>query len=140
MRADAPQLPFFVYGTLLPGEANFYLWREAIVRFRPAILNNARMFSLGRFPMAIDAPEGEVRGLVVDIRPSSYLAALSLLDQLEGVRLHPVHGSGYTRVRRLVRPAGEPAVVAWVYLGDAFFVRGRRPIDVAWKTYTCKGP
>lgn len=136
MRQASQQLPFFVYGTLLPGEANFYLWREAIAGYRPAILGGARLFSLGRFPMIIDAPMGEVRGLVVDIRPSSYQAALSLLDQLEGVHLYPVRGPGYMRMRRLVRPMGGSAVVAWVYVGDEFFVRGREPIDVDWKTYT----
>lgn len=135
MTGHSPQLPFFVYGTLLPGEANYHLWREAIDEVRPAVLGGARLFSLGQFPMAVEAQEGEVRGLTVSIRPSSYRAALALLDQLEGVQLHPFRGPGFRRVRRIVRPAGEPAVVAWVYIGSALHVGRREPIETDWKTY-----
>lgn len=129
------QLPFFVYGTLLPGEANYYLWRDAITGYQPALISGARLYDLGHFPMLVEASDGEVRGMVVRVRPSSYPAALSLLDQLEGVNLPPLRQPGYRRVRRIVRPMGESPAVAWVYLGSAAFVVGREPIAGDWKSY-----
>ena len=61
---------------------------------RPAMLDGACLYDLGYFPMALDATQGEVRGMVVWVRPSSYAAALSLLDQLEGVTLPTAGQSG----------------------------------------------
>lgn len=135
MDSPAAHFPFFVYGTLLPGEKNYQLWREAIDTAHPAVFPGGRLYSLGSFPMLVDAPDGEVRGMVVRIRPSSYSAALALLDQLEGVDLWPHHGPGYRRVRRIVRPAGQPAAVAWVYMGHVVHVASLKPIGPDWKSY-----
>ncbi len=131
-------LPFFVYGTLLPGEANFRLWRDAIQDIRPAGLNGARLYDLGYFPMLIEGGGGEVRGMVGWVRPSSYGAALDLLDTLEGVRFPYPIGVGYYRAARVVRLAGGSTVTAWVYLGNPVAVIGRRPIGTDWKTYRRK--
>ena len=130
-------LPFFVYGTLLPGERYFRLWREAIDDMRPAILGGACLYDLGYFPMAIDAAPGEVRGMVVWVRRSSYAAALSLLDQLEGVAL-PRGNPGYRRARRIIRLTGGSSLVAWVYLGQEAGVAGREPISGDWKQHRRK--
>ncbi|MCA9867514.1 MAG: gamma-glutamylcyclotransferase [Anaerolineae bacterium] len=127
-------LPFFVYGTLLPGERNFGLWREAIADMRPAVLGRARLYDLGHFPMALDHLQGEVRGMVAWVRPSSYAVALSLLDQLEGVTW-PWGNLGYRRARRIVRLTGGSSLVAWVYLGREAVVAGLEPIVVDWKRY-----
>lgn len=135
MTHDNIQLPFFVYGTLLPGEANYDLWREAIDELRPATMSHARLYDLGDFPMLVEAEAGEVRGMVVRVRPSSYEAALAVLDVLEGVDLAPYGGLGYRRVKRLVQPAGGPAVEAWVYVGRAAIVAGLEPMETDWKTY-----
>lgn len=129
------QLPFFVYGTLLPGEVNYPLWREAIVAQRPAVMRGARLYDLGHFPMLVDAPDGEARGMLVRVRPSSYRAALWLLDQLEMVDVGAWGGPGFRRVGRVVRPWGEAQAVAWVYMGSAAAVDGLSPIGPDWKAY-----
>ncbi len=131
-------LPFFVYGTLLPGEANYPLWREAIIDWRPAVLRGGRLYDLGRFPMLVDAPDGEVRGMLVYVRPSSYRSALWLLDQVEGVVSGAWGALGFRRVRRIVRPWGAPPAVAWVYVGRAAAVVGLLPIGSDWKA--CRRP
>lgn len=128
-------LPFFVYGTLLPGEANFGAWRNAILDTRLATLNGASLYDLGHFPMAVEDGLGEVRGIVVYVRPSSYRAALLLLDQLEGVDLGLPGAPGYRRTRRVVRLMDGAQVVAWVYLGSKTFVAGLEPIGLDWKSY-----
>ncbi|MBP6016754.1 MAG: gamma-glutamylcyclotransferase [Candidatus Promineofilum sp.] len=134
MSRPIPYLPFFVYGTLLPGEINFGLWREAIDDMRPAILVGARLYDLGYFPMALEAGQGELRGVVAWVRPSSYVAALSLLDQLEGVALSWGR-PGYRRVRRIVRSTGDSTLVAWVYLGYEAVVVNLKPIALDWKRH-----
>ncbi len=135
MAAGDVYLPFFVYGTLLPGEVNYPLWREAIVDRRPAVMVGAQLYDLGRFPMLVDAPDGAVRGMLVRVRPSSYGAALRLLDQLEGVTLVQWREVGFRRVRRIVRPWGADPAVAWVYVGRAAAVAGLCPIGPDWKAY-----
>jgi gamma-glutamylcyclotransferase (GGCT)/AIG2-like uncharacterized protein YtfP len=133
--ADA-QLPFFAYGTLLPGEANFDLWREAIVDYCPAVLRGALLYDLGYFPMLVDAPTGEARGLLVTIRPRSYLAALTVLDMLEGTLIDPFGRPAYRRARRVVHPEGRPAAVAWVYIGNPLLLAGLEPLGTDWKTHS----
>jgi gamma-glutamylcyclotransferase (GGCT)/AIG2-like uncharacterized protein YtfP len=128
-------LPFFVYGTLLPGEVYYRLWREAIQEARPAVMTGARLYDLGKFPMLVEAPAGEVRGMAVWVRPSSYAAALALLDQLEGVHLSRYGGIGYRRAARVIRLAGGSTLVAWVYVGHEAAVAGLRPIGSDWKSY-----
>ena len=135
MTKHIPYLPFFVYGTLLPGERYFRLWREAIDDMRPAILTGACLYDLGDFPMALDAVPGEVRGMVAWVRLSSYMAAISLLDQLEGVAWRPRGNPGYRRTRRVIRLTGGSSLVAWVYLGQEEVVVGRQPIATDWKRH-----
>lgn len=133
--AADPYLPFFVYGTLLPGEVNYWLWREAIEEIRPALISPARLYDMGQYPMLVDAAAGEVRGMVANVRPSSYPVALAVLDQLEGVHLPSWRGPGYRRARRIVRPFGARPLVAWVYLGDERTVADRPPLRADWKTH-----
>ncbi|CAA9358585.1 MAG: hypothetical protein AVDCRST_MAG93-7511, partial [uncultured Chloroflexia bacterium] len=45
------QLPFFVYGTLKPGESNYVAYLEGCcVTTRSAIMRNAALFSDGLYP------------------------------------------------------------------------------------------
>jgi gamma-glutamylcyclotransferase (GGCT)/AIG2-like uncharacterized protein YtfP len=128
-------LPFFVYGTLLPGEINFPLWREAIQEFKPATLPGACLYDLGRFPILVEGDKGEVRGMAGWVRPSSYGAALSLLDLLEGVRYSYPVGFGYRRTARVVQLAGGSSVAAWVYVGNPEAVAGLALVGSDWKAY-----
>ncbi len=128
-------LPFFVYGTLLPGEANYPLWREAIQAIKPATLPGARLYDLGQYPMLVEGGVGEVRGMVGWVRPSSYAAALSLLDMLEGIHLPYPGGIGYRRRPRVVWLAGGSEVAAWVYVGNPAVVAGLKPVGADWKTH-----
>jgi gamma-glutamylcyclotransferase (GGCT)/AIG2-like uncharacterized protein YtfP len=126
-------LPFFVYGTLLPGEANYPLWREAIDAITPAALPGARLYDLGDFPMAVDAPQGDVIGLVVDVKPEYYASVIALLDLVEGYDPDDTGRGAYRRERRVVRLANGEPVVAWVYLGRPHYVAGLEPLPSHWK-------
>lgn len=110
-------LPFFVYGTLRPGEIN----HDAFLRGRtqaeePGLLAGAVLYDGPGYPYAVEAPGGEVRGELVTARPESYDRLLLELDELEEcVPGDPA--SLYVRVERdVVRLRDGAAVRAWVYV------------------------
>lgn len=135
MTGSDAHLPFFAYGTLLPGEPNYALWREAIVAFIPATLPGARLYDLGRFPMLIDCAPGEVTGLVAFVENESYVDMVALLDQVEGIAPAAAAPIGYRRERRIVRLANGQPHVAWVYAGDPLWVAGCEPLTINWKEH-----
>ncbi len=77
-------LPFFVYGTLRPGEINHDRFlRGRTAREEPALLRGAVLYEGPGYPYAVEAPECEVRGELVTARPEAYAELLALLDRLE---------------------------------------------------------
>lgn len=140
------ELPFFVYGTLLPGEPNhdlFLLGRTA--QERPAVLHRALLYDGPGYPYAIEG-HGRVHGTLLVAAPGVYGELLGLLDHLEEF-LGPGHPRNlYERVVRDVElppdagdgpDAGEgpepgdgpepgETVQAWVYLAAAAVTRSLR--------------
>ncbi len=128
----AGELPFFVYGTLLPGEPNHDLFlRGRTAGERPAVLPRALLYDGPGYPYAIDG-HGRVHGTLLVAAPGVYGELLGLLDHLEEF-LGPGHPRNlYERVVREVElpgqgasEAGEPAR-AWVYLAAAAVTRSLR--------------
>lgn len=118
-RDQAPErLPFFVYGTLRPGESN----HDAFLRGRtraeePARLTGAVLYAGPGYPYVVEEPGGgTVHGDLVTARPEAYDDLLLALDHLEEY----VPGdprSLYVRVaREVTRTAGPGTVRAWVYV------------------------
>ncbi|MEV5429005.1 gamma-glutamylcyclotransferase family protein [Streptomyces sp. NPDC052701] len=129
-----PCLPFFVYGTLRPGEANHRLFlRGRTRREEPGRLGGAVLYDGPGYPYAVEEPGGVVRGELVTALPQDYAGLLAELDRLEEY----VPGSPrnlYERVgREVVRDADGSAVRAWVYVAApavAARLRSRgRPIE-----------
>lgn len=113
-----PDLPFFVYGTLRPGEPNHdrYL-RGRTSAEEPGRLSGAVLYDGLGYPYAVAEPGGVVRGELVTALPHAYARLLAELDELEEyVPGDP--GSLYERVERDVVRAddGTTTVRAWVYL------------------------
>ncbi|MGW1795522.1 gamma-glutamylcyclotransferase family protein [Streptomyces sp. NPDC001984] len=111
-----PVLPFFVYGTLRPGEPNHdrYL-RGRIHTEEPGRLTGALLYDGPGYPYAVDAPGGVVHGELVTALPHAYAQLLTELDRLEE------YGAGdpnslYDRVKREVERADGGTVRAWVYV------------------------
>ena len=134
----APALPFFVYGTLRPGQVNHdLLLRGRTLREEPARLPGAVLYDGPGYPYAVEAP-GEagatVAGDLVTARPEEYARLLAELDRLEEYAPGDPHNL-YERVaREVTRPAADAAPVrAWVYVAaPAVAVRLRvrgKPID-----------
>ncbi|MGW9304241.1 gamma-glutamylcyclotransferase family protein [Streptomyces cyaneofuscatus] len=142
------ELPFFVYGTLLPGEPNHDLFlRGRTSGERAAVLPRALLYDGPGYPYAIDG-HGRVHGTLLTAAPGVYGELLGLLDHLEEY-LGPGHPRNlYERVVREVELPGEggaaegeegepgeaegepgeepPATRAWVYLAAAAVTRSLR--------------
>ncbi|AGK76981.1 AIG2 family protein [Streptomyces microflavus DSM 40593] len=150
------ELPFFVYGTLLPGEPNHDLFlRGRTSGERAAVLPRALLYDGPGYPYAIDG-HGRVHGTLLAAAPGVYEELLGLLDHLEEY-LGPGHPRNlYERVVREIelpgeeqagkgqpgegtpeegapgegtpeeRAPGEGTVRAWVYLAAAAVTRSLR--------------
>ncbi|MFJ1805090.1 MULTISPECIES: gamma-glutamylcyclotransferase family protein [unclassified Streptomyces] len=81
---SAPGLPFFVYGTLRPGEVNHDLFlRGRTVREEPALLAGAVLYQGPGYPYAVEERGGRVTGSLVTPLPQAYGELLAALDRLE---------------------------------------------------------
>ncbi|MFI1841060.1 gamma-glutamylcyclotransferase family protein [Streptomyces microflavus] len=135
------ELPFFVYGTLLPGEPNHDLFlRGRTSGERAAVLHRALLYDGPGYPYAIDG-HGRVHGTLLTAAPGVYEELLGLLDHLEEY-LGPGHPRNlYERVVREIELPGEEragkgqpeegtpgagTVRAWVYLAAAAVTRSLR--------------
>jgi gamma-glutamylcyclotransferase (GGCT)/AIG2-like uncharacterized protein YtfP len=111
------RLPFFVYGTLRPGEPN----HDALLRGRtraeePARLPGAVLYAGPGYPYAVEEPGGTVHGDLVTARPEDHDELLAALDRLEEYAPGDPH-SLYERVARdVVRTRDGGLVRAWVYV------------------------
>jgi gamma-glutamylcyclotransferase (GGCT)/AIG2-like uncharacterized protein YtfP len=125
--SEREHLPFFVYGTLRPGEENYQLFAAGkTLREIPAVLLQHTMYA-GRYPCVVEdagAGEGEggsrVIGDLLFIHPTLYEQVLAAFDALE--RFDPTHEDPwYRRVTRTVDYVAEDGSIrrstAWVYLG-----------------------
>lgn len=133
-----PRLPFFVYGTLLPGERNHALLAGRTLSWTPAVLPAALLFHGPGYPFAVADPAGAgtVRGAVARIGEEAYEQVLADLDRLE-TYVPGDPGNLYERVRRTVR-AGPGPVEVWVYVADGSLARrllatGRRVAGGDWR-------
>ncbi|MFG3404715.1 gamma-glutamylcyclotransferase family protein [Streptomyces sp. NPDC048142] len=128
----AAELPFFVYGTLLPGEPNHDLFlRGRTAGERPAVLPRALLYDGPGYPYAIDG-HGRVHGTLLVAAPGVYGELLGLLDHLEEF-LGPGHPRNlYERVVREVElpatgaPGAAESVRTWVYLAATAVTRSLR--------------
>ncbi|MEU1597811.1 gamma-glutamylcyclotransferase family protein [Streptomyces sp. NPDC005708] len=127
------RLPFFVYGTLRPGEHNHDLFlRGRTRREEPGLLPGAVLYDGPGYPYAVEQDGGTVTGEIVTALPEAYGELLAALDRLEEYVPGDPH-TLYERVRRDVTAADGRTVHAWVYVaGPAVAVRLRahgRPIE-----------
>jgi gamma-glutamylcyclotransferase (GGCT)/AIG2-like uncharacterized protein YtfP len=133
----ADRLPFFAYGTLLPGQPNYWLWGEAIRDLRPAKLAGCQLLDMGNYPMLIEGGDREVKGALVTIRTSSYGEILGQLDRLEGFDPANSNECIYRRVKRIVYLEDVSAAPAWLYLGSADAAGAAPVIDSGdWASYS----
>jgi gamma-glutamylcyclotransferase (GGCT)/AIG2-like uncharacterized protein YtfP len=110
--------PFFVYGTLLPEQPNYYVWGEAIVFEEEGVLANGRLYDMGYYPMLIEEGDEPVTGMIVNVAETEYEAVLERLDHLEGYDPAQPEMCAYRRMLREVSGVNGRIVAAWVYIGQ----------------------
>jgi gamma-glutamylcyclotransferase (GGCT)/AIG2-like uncharacterized protein YtfP len=112
------RLPFFVYGTLRPGEPNHDLFLRGRTRAEePARLAGAVLYDGPGYPYAVEEPGGAVSGELVTAHDAAYDELLAVLDRLEECTAPGDPRNLYERVvREVVRTADGTAVRAWMYL------------------------
>lgn len=110
-------LPFFVYGTLRPGEGNHDVFlRGRTLAEEPARLAGAALYDGPGYPYVVEEPDGVVSGELVTPLPEEYEQLLVALDRLEEYAPGDAR-SLYERVAKpVVRGADGRTVRAWVYV------------------------
>lgn len=122
-------VPFFVYGTLLPDQPNFYLWGEAIAHMEPATFLGGRLYDMGFYPMLVVAEVATaVHGQLITPHPAEYQAVCQRLDELEGYDPEHPETSEYQRKRVDVVGSNGRCQSAWVYLGQPALVADKPEI------------
>ena len=106
---------FFVYGTLMRGQANFAACAVDVLTVVPATATATLYHLRAGFPVAVDTHEDTVVGEIMTFPdPARTLAAF---DELEGVDPAAPDASLYARVVRDAQPLdGGPPVRCWMYL------------------------
>lgn len=134
--------PFFVYGTLRPGESNHdRMLHGRIATCESARLPGALVFQGPEYPYATDGPAGhEVLGHLITPHRADYDAVLADLDRLEEY-VPDDPASPYLRVAREVSLPDGDRRSAWVYLaGSALLAAlpaGGRPVEGGdWRSDT----
>ncbi|MFE2127923.1 gamma-glutamylcyclotransferase family protein [Streptomyces amritsarensis] len=120
-------LPFFVYGTLRPGEVNHDLFlRGRTASEEPATLPDAVLYDGPGYPFAVHRPGATVVGELITAEPAAYRQLLAELDRLEEYEGPGRPGNVYDRIaREALRPDGT-TVRAWVYLASPLIARDLR--------------
>jgi gamma-glutamylcyclotransferase (GGCT)/AIG2-like uncharacterized protein YtfP len=114
------QLPFFVYGTLRPGEPNYARFLAGQTASEaPAVLAGAALFTEGPYPFLVMAsdvlrPGDVVQGEIIALRPAVHELVLADLDGLEGYVPGREHNL-YERIEVEVATSAGPRR-AWVYV------------------------
>ncbi|NEB04300.1 gamma-glutamylcyclotransferase [Streptomyces sp. SID13726] len=121
------RLPFFVYGTLRPGEVNHDLFLRGRVRSEePGRLTGAVLYDGPGYPYAVEETGGAVAGEIVTPRPDAYAELLAALDELEEYTPGDPRNL-YERVaREVLRTADGTSVRAWVYVAAPSVAVGLR--------------
>ncbi len=91
--------PFFVYGTLIPGQPNEHLWGKAIATIETAVITNCQLYDMGYYPMLVEQQGAAVHGKLITVQYQAYENILARLDNLEGFVPDQPTDSTYRRVQ-----------------------------------------
>ena len=127
------QLPFFVYGTLIPDQPNHYLWKDSIINTKKGLIKNYQLFDMGHYPMIIELEGNNVDGIVIYIKTEDYDKITKIIDNLEGYNPERHGSSAYNREIRDIELGDGELVNAWIYIGSKEYVKKENAVkDGNW--------
>tara|TARA_B100000470_G_scaffold216762_1_gene200355 strand:+ start:857 stop:1324 length:468 start_codon:yes stop_codon:yes gene_type:complete len=116
-------LPFFVYGTLLPNQPNYYLWKESITDTKNGIIHNYQLFDMGHYPMITESNGNNVEGMLMYIKSEDYNKITKVIDNLEGYNPEKHGDSAYNREIRDIELNNGELTKALIYIGSEEYIR-----------------
>jgi len=117
------QLPFFVYGTLIPDQPNYYLWKDSIINTKKGLIKNYQLFDMGHYPMIVELEGNNVDGIVIHIKTEDYDKITKIIDNLEGYNPERHGSSAYNREIRDIELEEGELVKAWIYIGNGKYIK-----------------
>ena len=99
----------FVYGTLMPGESNYWQIEDFVIDHKPGTIDGV-LVDLGAYPALVPG-EGFVKGIFLRMKRE----ALEITDRIEGYSTNRDRCL-YVREEVTVSLKGGEGVTAWTYL------------------------
>ena len=115
-------LPFFVYGTLIPDQPNYYLWKDSIVSTKDGLIKNYQLFDMGHYPMIVESKGNNVYGMLMYVKNEDYGKITKIIDNLEGYNPENHGSSAYNREMRDIELEDGKIEKAWIYIGSKEYV------------------
>tara|TARA_Y100001934_G_scaffold14032_1_gene17340 strand:- start:275 stop:742 length:468 start_codon:yes stop_codon:yes gene_type:complete len=132
-------LPFFVYGTLIPDQSNYYLWSDSIVSTKNGLIKNHQLFDMGHYPMIVESKGNNVHGMLMYIKNEDYTKVTKIIDNLEGYNPENHGSSAYNRELRDIELEEEKIEKAWIYIGNKEYVNKENKVkDGDWVKHISK--
>ena len=116
------RLPFFVYGTLIPDQPNYYLWKDSIVNTKSGIIKNHQLFDMGHYPMIVESDGNTVQGMLMYIKNEDYAKITEIIDNLEGYNPENHGSSAYNREICDIELESGELEKAWIYIGSEQYI------------------
>ncbi|OIR22311.1 MAG: hypothetical protein BET99_04770 [Marine Group III euryarchaeote CG-Epi2] len=133
------QLPFFVYGTLIPDQPNYYLWKDSITDTKNGIIKNHQLFDMGHYPMIIQSEGNNVHGMLMYIKDEDYEKITKIIDNLEGYNPEKHGMSAYNREIRDIELENCKLEKAWIYIGSEKYIKKENTVkDGNWVNHISK--
>ena len=127
------KLPFFVYGTLIPDQPNYYLWKDSITNTKKSIIKNYELFDMGHYPMIVESEGNNVHGMLMYIKNEDYEKIAKIIDNLEGYNPENHGSSAYNREIRDIELEDGEIEKAWIYIGSKGYVKEENAVkDGNW--------
>ena len=133
------RFPFFAYGTLIPEQPNYYLWKDNIDRTKNGLIKNYQLFDMGHYPMIVESKGNNVHGMLMYIKNENYEKIAKTIDNLEGYNPENHGSSAYNREIRDIELEDGEIEKAWIYIGSKEYVNEENAVkDGNWVKYISK--
>ena len=121
-------LPFFVYGTLIPDQPNYHLWKDSITSTKKGIIKNYQLFDMGHYPMIVKSEGNKVHGMLMYVKNENYGKITKIIDNLEGYNPEKHGSSAYNREIHDIELESGELEKAWIYIGSEQYISKKNAV------------